>query len=100
MWKFKKETFCTAIFGSREKGAWQESSKCTQEMHRAALQVLAVVGAAQGNGCLRHEICSVKDSPILERCPLCVTSRQTKFSRVYVCHRLSNTRKVSIMCNQ
>lgn len=37
-----------AIFGSREKGAWQESSKCTQEMHGTAHQALAVVGAAQG----------------------------------------------------
>lgn len=35
-----------AIFGSKEKGAWQESRKCIQEMHGAALQALAVVGAA------------------------------------------------------
>lgn len=48
MWKFKKETFCMTIFGSREKCLWQESSKCTQEMHGSALQALTVVGAAQG----------------------------------------------------
>lgn len=36
------------IFGSREKCLWQESSKCTQEMHGSALQALAVVGAGQG----------------------------------------------------
>ena len=36
MWTFRKETFCMAIFGSRETGAWQESSKYIQEMHGAA----------------------------------------------------------------
>lgn len=62
------------------------------------LQALAVVGAAQGNGwCyLLHEICSVTDPPTLERCLLCVTSRQIKFSRVYVCHSVHTVELLNV----